>query len=77
MGTRKSISEAVRDALNRSGWGIRALSRETGIDHAQLSRFAAGTRALGQANLDRLADALNLEVVERREPKTERKQRQQ
>ena len=64
--TRRSLGfiDQVRRALKTSGASRYALSQETGIPEASLSRFLHG-KGLSMESLDRLADALRLEVTVR------------
>ena len=56
--------DQVRRALKNSGASRYSLSQETGIPEASLSRFLHG-KGLSMESLDRLADALRLEVTVR------------
>lgn len=57
------IVEAMRKAIEASGKTRYRLSQETGIDQAQLSRFMTGEKGLSFDAMERLADALGIEMV--------------
>ena len=59
------ILKEVRNAIAASDKTRYRLSKETGIDQAQLSRLMAGKEGLSFENLERLAEALGLEIVVR------------
>jgi transcriptional regulator with XRE-family HTH domain len=56
------FSEQLRQAIESSGTSRYALARSVGISDSALSRFMSGERGLTLASLDKLADALGLEV---------------
>lgn len=58
-----SILQQVRKAIESGGKTRYRLSKETGIAQSQLSRLMTGEEGLSVENLERLADALGLEVV--------------
>ena len=64
------LSDQIRRAVAASGLTRYRISKITGIDQAVLSRFMAGKVGLSMSALDRLADALELEVVARKQRKT-------
>ena len=72
MGEKRRIrlSDQIRRAVAASGLTRYRISKITGIDQAVLSRFMAGKVGLSMSALDRLADALELEVVARKQRKT-------
>jgi len=57
------ILEQIRKAIEASDKTRYRLSRETGIAQSQLSRLMSGREGLGYHNLEKLADALGLEIV--------------
>lgn len=59
------IRQAIRDG-DKSRY---QLWQETGIDQGQLSNFLAGKKGLSFESLERLADALGLEIVVRKKRK--------
>ncbi len=60
--------DTIRKAIEASDKTRYRLSKETGIDQAQLSRLMSGKEGVSVENLERLAEALGLEIVIR--PKT-------
>lgn len=56
------ILDSIRAAIQKSEKTRYVLSKETGIDNAQLSRLMAGKSGLSVESLERLADALDLEI---------------
>ncbi len=64
------LSDQIRRAVAASGLTRYRISKITGIDQAVLSRFMAGKVGLSMSALDRLADALELDVVARKQRKT-------
>ncbi len=69
-----SLSESLRTALTNCGRSRYRVSIETGISQAALCRFAQGEPMRGP-NLDRLAEALGLELRPKVGPKARRKAR--
>lgn len=63
---RRTISGQVRKAITSSGISRYRISLETGIDKAALSRFMAGKVGLTLNSVDKLAEYLDLEIVQRR-----------
>lgn len=57
------ILDTIRKAIEVGGKTRYKLSKETGIDQAQLSRLMAGKEGVSVENLERLAEALGLEIV--------------
>jgi transcriptional regulator with XRE-family HTH domain len=57
------IFDTIRRAIEASGKTRYRLSKETGIDQAQLSRLMSGKEGVSVENLERLADALGLEII--------------
>ncbi len=57
------ILEAIRRAIEESDKTRYRLSKETGIAQSQLSRLMTGQEGLSYENLERLADALGLEIT--------------
>ena len=60
---RVSLSEQVRQAIDRAGMTRYAIWRQTGIAQATLSKFMLGQRGLPMKTLDKLADFLDLNIV--------------
>lgn len=65
----KKISDAVRDAIDKSGETRYAIAKATGIDESALAKFYNGKRGITTATLDRLGEYLGLRIVMDREPK--------
>lgn len=63
------IYEAIRKAIEAGGKTRYRLWKETGISQAQLSRLMSGESGLSVESLERLANALGLEIVIRRQQK--------
>jgi transcriptional regulator with XRE-family HTH domain len=59
--------DQIREAAKSSGLSYYHLGNRAGIDKAGVYRFANGKAGLPMENLDRLADAPELQVVVRRE----------
>jgi transcriptional regulator with XRE-family HTH domain len=57
------VFDTIRKAIEASGKTRYRLSKETGIDQAQLSRLMSGKEGVSVENLERLAEALGLEIV--------------
>ena len=60
---RKTLSDELREAVERSGLTRYAIWQETGIDQGTMSKFMAGARGLSLESIDKLADLLGLHVV--------------
>ncbi|OHB66230.1 MAG: hypothetical protein A2Y76_14010 [Planctomycetes bacterium RBG_13_60_9] len=57
------VFDTIRKAIEAGGKTRYRLSKETGIDQAQLSRLMSGKEGVSVENLERLADALGLEII--------------
>ena len=57
------ILDQIRKAMKASAKTRYRLSKETSIAQSQLSRLMTGQEGLGHENLEKLADALGLEIV--------------
>ncbi|TWU17621.1 helix-turn-helix domain-containing protein [Bythopirellula polymerisocia] len=62
----RSISDQLKAAIRKSENSRYAICQATGVDEAALSRFLNEERGLSLATVDKLADFLNLELVERK-----------
>lgn len=62
MPRKLTLSEELRRAIQCSGKTFYALSQESGVDHAALSRFVAGARGLTTPSVDKLAKVLGLKL---------------
>jgi transcriptional regulator with XRE-family HTH domain len=65
--TRKTMTEALREAITESELSFKALERETGVLRQSLMKFARGERSLRLDNADKLADFFEIEAVKRRD----------
>ena len=63
-----TVSERLRAAILNGNETRYALSKRSGIGESVLSKFMAGAE-LKLETVDRLAEALGLELVEKRTPK--------
>lgn len=67
---RLSLSDELRQAIERSGLSRYSIWQQTGIDQGSLSKFMDGERGLGMESIDKLADLLGLHIAaEPRRPK--------
>lgn len=62
---RKSISERIREAIERADVSRYQISNDTGIEESALSRFMSRERGLSMEALDALAEYFGLELVSR------------
>ena len=64
MADRKAspISDGIRAAIRASGRSVYSIAKQVECSPQQLYNFLAGKRCLSQATLDRLGEALDLEV---------------
>ena len=61
-----TVTEQLRQAIDESGRSRYALAKETGIHVATLHRFYYGEGNLSADGIDKLADALGLELTRKR-----------
>ena len=59
---RLSLSDELRQAVERSGVSRYGIWQQTGIDQGSLSKFMDGERGLGLESIDKLADLLGLHI---------------
>lgn len=59
---RQSLSDELRQAVERSGVSRYSIWQQTGIDQGSLSKFMDGERGLGMESIDKLADLLGLHI---------------
>lgn len=69
------ILGAIRKAIQAGGKSRYRLAKETGIDQAQMSRLMSGAGAMRDENLERLPDALGLEILIRPTKRHRKKRR--
>ena len=62
----QTITQALRDAINKSDLSFAALERETGVVRQSLMKFARGERSLRLDMADRLVSYFGLEVRPRK-----------
>ena len=73
-----SITDQLRQAMDESGRSRYALAKETGIDGSTLHRFYYEEGSLSAGGIDKLAEALGLELKPKRparKPKRKKKGR--
>ncbi|MBA7520877.1 hypothetical protein ES705_12976 [subsurface metagenome] len=68
-----SVNQEARRAVRGCGQSRAALCRAARIDQGNLSAFLSGRRGLAVATLDRLAKALDMKLVLRRNRPKKRK----
>jgi len=66
-----SVTARLQKEIARSGKSLRQVATESDVDIAALSRFMSGQRVLGGQAIDRLAEVLGLELVQRRNRRKE------
>jgi DNA transposition AAA+ family ATPase len=59
---RLSLSDELRQAVERSGLSRYSIWQQAGIDQGSLSKFMDGERGLGMESIDKLADLLGLHI---------------
>jgi hypothetical protein len=57
------LTERIQEAIRSSGTSRYAISKATGIDQALLCRFLQGKSSLTLISVDKVLDALGLEIV--------------
>jgi hypothetical protein len=62
----RSFTDDLRQAVRDSDRTRYAIAKETGIDHAMLSRFVRGQAGMSLKAIDRLMECLGLEIRARR-----------
>jgi transcriptional regulator with XRE-family HTH domain len=63
MEPRKSLSDEIREAVDRSGLTRYRIAKELGIAESTMSRFMTRKGGLTMASLDRLAELLGLHIT--------------
>lgn len=69
------ILDAIREAIEASGKTRYRIAQESGVAESALSRLMSGERGLSIDALERLADALDLEISIRPKRRRRRKGR--
>jgi transcriptional regulator with XRE-family HTH domain len=59
----KRFSDELRRAIEQSGLTQYAVGKETGIDHAQMSRFVNGKGGLSMEGIEAIYELLGLKLV--------------
>lgn len=59
---RPSLSDELRQAVERSGLSRYSIWQQTGIDQGTMSKFLAGDRWLSEESVDKLAALLGLHI---------------
>jgi hypothetical protein len=62
----RSFTDTLRQAVRNDGRTRYAIAKETGIDHAMLSRFVRGQAGMSLHSIDRLMECLGPEIRSRR-----------
>jgi len=57
------VREAIRKAITRGQKTRYRLCKETGVDKAAMTRFMGRRPGLSLENLEKIADALGLEII--------------
>ncbi len=57
-----TVSQALKRAIRASDKSLLQLAKEAGVTYAMMHRFLAGETSLSMAALDRLCQALDLEL---------------
>ena len=60
-----TITQAIQEAIRSSGLSRREIGRRAGVHHDVVARFVAGQRGIRGVAIDRLAEALNLHLVDK------------
>ena len=62
----KGIEAQLREAILNAGMSRNQLSKLSGVDPAQLSYFVQGKRTLTLSSAEKIANALGLELIEKK-----------
>jgi DNA-binding phage protein len=62
MSKSKSLSDVIRETIERDGRTIYRLSLDSGVNQAVLGRFVRGERDMNLRTADRVCRALGLEL---------------
>ena len=69
---RETFTEQLRRVIGECGETRYSIAQRTGIDQSTMTRFMNGTRGLSMEAIDRLFDALDLEIKPRRKARKRR-----
>jgi hypothetical protein len=58
-----SLTKQLRDAIETSGATLYRISKDSGVSHAVLYRFAAGERQIKLDSADKLADYFGMKLT--------------
>ena len=70
MQKRDSTGDAIREAIRGSGLTRYRIAKDSGVSESTLCRFMVGEQDLTTATMDKVADALGVEVVVRRKKRS-------
>ena len=73
MGHMSKVNNTLRAAIEKSEKSRYRLSKETGIEQSQLSRFMYGNAHISVERIEELAKALGYELILRKRVKKRRK----
>ena len=73
MSCMSKVYDTLRTAIQKSEKSRYRLSKETGIEQSQLSRFMSGTAHIGVERIEELAKALGYELIMRKKKPKGRK----
>lgn len=62
----RTISETLRETIEKSGLPLLSIAREAGVQQSSLWRFVYGGQQLRSDNLDRLATYFQMELKKKR-----------
>ena len=65
----ETISDQIRAAIASSGLTRYEISKQTGIQQSNLSRFVSGQTALSTTTVDKLGKLLGLQIVVKKKRK--------
>jgi transcriptional regulator with XRE-family HTH domain len=69
-----TLSEQLRDAIEKAGVSRYEISKATGVSQSTLSKFVLGTRpGLSFDAMDRVGEYLSLVIVKKSQPKKPKK----
>ncbi len=60
----RGLVEQIKEAVRRSGQSLNALSKISGLDSGQLSRFMRGQRSVSLEAAEKLCNALHLHLAQ-------------
>ena len=63
MQVMERVLEQIRRAIRKSGQSRYAISKKSGVEQSALSRLMSGERGLSLEAVEKLADALDVEII--------------